>query len=66
VAGVVAAQPRLRELSGADRAAILDRIVAMLSEDVDSLADELADEARFLTRQRHGARSPAHDRRPAR
>jgi acyl-CoA reductase-like NAD-dependent aldehyde dehydrogenase len=50
VAGVVAAQPGLRELSSADRAAILDRIVAMLSEDVESLADELADEARFLTR----------------
>src|SRR6201994_3714968 len=50
VAGVVAAQAGLRELSSADRAAILDRIVVMLNEDVDSLADELADEARFLTR----------------
>jgi acyl-CoA reductase-like NAD-dependent aldehyde dehydrogenase len=50
VAGVAAAQPRLRELSSADGAAILDRVVAMLNEDVDSLADELADEARFLTR----------------
>ena len=48
--GVVAAQPSLRQLSSADRAAILDRLVSVLSQDVDSLADELADEARFLTR----------------
>jgi acyl-CoA reductase-like NAD-dependent aldehyde dehydrogenase len=50
VAGVAAAQAGLRSLSSADRAAILDRVVAMLAADVDSLADELADEARFLTR----------------
>jgi acyl-CoA reductase-like NAD-dependent aldehyde dehydrogenase len=50
VAGVAAAQAGLRALSSADRAAILDRVVAALSADVDALADELADEARFLTR----------------
>lgn len=50
VAGVAAAQPGLRRLSSADRAAILDRLVAALGADVDRLADELADEARFLTR----------------
>jgi acyl-CoA reductase-like NAD-dependent aldehyde dehydrogenase len=50
VSGVAAAQAGLRALSSADRAAVLDRIVAMLSDDVDSLADELAAEARFLTR----------------
>ena len=51
VAGLVAAQPRLRSLSSADRAAILDSLAAALREDVERLADELVAEAGFLTRR---------------
>lgn len=51
VAGVVAAQPMLRGLSSADRAAILDRLAAALRQDVERLADELVAEAGFLTRR---------------
>lgn len=51
VAGVVAAQPMLRRLSSADRAAILDRMAAALREDIERLADELVAEAGFLTRR---------------
>jgi acyl-CoA reductase-like NAD-dependent aldehyde dehydrogenase len=51
VAGVAAAQPRLRRLSSADRAAILDGLAAALREDVERLADELVAEAGFLTRR---------------
>lgn len=51
VDGLVAAAPALRRLSSADRAAILDRLAAALAADIGRLADELVDEARFLTRR---------------
>lgn len=51
VAGVVAAQPVVRGMSSADRAAILDRMAALLREDIEQLADELVAEAGFLTRR---------------
>lgn len=51
IVGVVAAQPRLRRLSSADRAAILDRLAAALGTDIGRLADELVSEAGFLTRR---------------
>jgi acyl-CoA reductase-like NAD-dependent aldehyde dehydrogenase len=49
VAGLVASQDAVRALSGAERAAILDRVAAALAERASALADELAAEAGFLT-----------------
>jgi len=50
VAGVVASQRALRDLTAADRAAILDRLGAALGADAERLADDLVAEAGFLSR----------------
>jgi acyl-CoA reductase-like NAD-dependent aldehyde dehydrogenase len=49
VAGVVAAFPTVRALSSDDRASILEAVVADLTADAATLADDLAAESGYLT-----------------
>ena len=63
VAGVVAAQAGLRELSSADRAAILDRDRGDAERGRRLARRRARRRGAVLDPQRHGARGPAHDRR---